>query len=449
MEQTVAFGPHFMTLDQELLRVLTAGDAARLEELLRRQDQTHSHVAVNVQAAAAPPGAVAAPPWQGASCLLLGVTSNGSTALHLAASRGHAELAALRCERAPSLVATRNRGLDTPLHCAAKAGHRGALCARNCLSATALFEAVRHGHAAVVDLLMVLAPELASVATNCGVSPLYLAATTDSLQMVRALLRPSQDGTPSPVSFSGPAGRTALHAAAEANFQPGMAQEMLAWEPEGPSLLSRVDSSGRTPLHFAALYGRLDVVQLFLAVPTSVELAHIADSHGQFPLHAAAMKGNTRVLDELMKKCPDHHELVDDKAAFTVPGGFSSERTAILASRFAFRAFIVSNTTAFLFSTVATCFLMYGTKSSSSVPLNHRLQYNSLASGLVPVAAQFMIAAFAFGSHLVLGDANPRSLPSCTFGLRLRCSSASQESGSPCTMRLEERYGGEPGGEGF
>uniref|UniRef100_K4A228 Uncharacterized protein n=1 Tax=Setaria italica TaxID=4555 RepID=K4A228_SETIT len=294
MEQTVAFGPHFMTLDQELLRVLTAGDAARLEELLRRQDQTHSHVAVNVQAAAAPPGAVAAPPWQGASCLLLGVTSNG--ALHLAASRGHAELAALRCERAPSLVATRNRGLDTPLHCAAKAGHRGvvarllsamraggeALCARNCLSATALFEAVRHGHAAVVDLLMVLAPELASVATNSGVSPLYLAATTDSLQM-------------------------------EANFQPGMAQEMLAWEPEGPSLLSRVDSSGRTPLHFAALYGRLDVVQLFLAVPTSVELAHIADSHGQFPLHAAAMKGNTRVLDELMKKCPDHHELVDDK----------------------------------------------------------------------------------------------------------------------------------------
>nr|XP_034579555.1 ankyrin repeat-containing protein At2g01680-like [Setaria viridis] len=187
-----------------------------------------------------------------------------------------------------------------------------ALCARNCLSATALFEAVRHGHAAVVDLLMVLAPELASVATNCGVSPLYLAATTDSLQMVRALLRPSQDGTPSPVSFSGPAGRTALHAAAVCTDK-RMAQEMLAWEPEGPSLLSRVDSSGRTPLHFAALYGRLDVVQLFLAVPTSVELAHIADSHGQFPLHAAAMKGNTRVLDELMKKCPDHHELVDDK----------------------------------------------------------------------------------------------------------------------------------------
>ncbi|XP_022680085.1 ankyrin repeat-containing protein At5g02620-like [Setaria italica] len=213
MEQTVAFGPHFMTLDQELLRVLTAGDAARLEELLRRQDQTHSHVAVNVQAAAAPPGAVAAPPWQGASCLLLGVTSNG--ALHLAASRGHAELAALRCERAPSLVATRNRGLDTPLHCAAKAGHRGvvarllsamraggeALCARNCLSATALFEAVRHGHAAVVDLLMVLAPELASVATNSGVSPLYLAATTDSLQMVRALLRPSRRNAVARVVF--------------------------------------------------------------------------------------------------------------------------------------------------------------------------------------------------------------------------------------------------------
>lgn len=96
-------------------------------------------------------------------------------------------------------------------------------------------------------------------------------------------------------------------------------------------------------------------------------------------------------------------------AAFTVPGGFIADDhpgagTAILARRFAFRAFVVSDTMAFVCSIVATCFLMYG--CAKGIPRKHRLWYNLLASGLVPVAAQFMIAAFAFGFQLVLGNAN-------------------------------------------
>ena len=227
----VEFGPHqIMTLDAELLQLLTAGDNARMEAILSREEhgggrqQTDGQVAVDVHAAA--PG-----------CFLLGVASNGNTALHLVASRGHVELATLLCERAPSLVATRNRCLDTPLHCAAKAGHvdvaavllstmqaggadeESALRARNQTGATALYEAVRHGHHGVVDLLMTKAPDLSSVAMDGdeGISPLYLAAATKSAHMVRALLRPSQNGTPSPASFSGPEGRTALHVAATVN----------------------------------------------------------------------------------------------------------------------------------------------------------------------------------------------------------------------------------------
>ncbi|KAF0905257.1 hypothetical protein E2562_003858 [Oryza meyeriana var. granulata] len=160
------------------------------------------------------------------------MTSNGSTALHIVASHGHVELAALICESAPSLVATRNRCLDTPLHCAAKAGHgqvvacllraieaagreaaETTLQARNRTGVTALHEAVRHGRVEVVDLLMTTAPWLASVITDGGLSPLYM-AVSHSVQMVRALLRPSQNGGPSPASAAGPEGRTALHVAA-------------------------------------------------------------------------------------------------------------------------------------------------------------------------------------------------------------------------------------------
>jgi ankyrin repeat protein len=79
-----------------------------------------------------------------------------------------------------------------------------------------LYEAVRYDHAAVVDLLMSEVPDMSSVATegDDGISPLYLAAAYNSVQIVRDLLRPSQDGTPSPASSSGPEGRTALHVAA-------------------------------------------------------------------------------------------------------------------------------------------------------------------------------------------------------------------------------------------
>jgi hypothetical protein len=88
------FGPHQkMTLDAELLQALTAGDKANMEGMLSRQEhgagndrkQTDGQVAINVHGAA--------------PCfLLVGVASNGNTALHLVASRGHVEVAALLCE---------------------------------------------------------------------------------------------------------------------------------------------------------------------------------------------------------------------------------------------------------------------------------------------------------------------------------------------------------------
>ncbi|CAL5083280.1 unnamed protein product [Urochloa decumbens] len=572
----VEFGPEKMTLSTELLKALTAGDVVRLEQLMSGEGrpQADGHVAINVVN-----GGVASPPRAGASCLL-GVTCNGNTALHLAASRGHAKLSELLCEKAPSLVATRNRGLDTPLHCAAKAGHRevvacllsamrsggeetvAALRARNCLGATALYEAVRYRHAGLVDLLMTEAPELSSFTTEDGFSPLYLAASIDSLEMVKAIVRPALDGTPSPASYSGPEGRTALHAATVATREIAqeMTREILKWEPQGPAWLTKVDSSGRTPLHLAIMFELLDVIDLLLDDPTSDKLARTSDYRGLFPIHTAAMVGSTRIIDKLVEKCPDYYEMVDDQgrnflhcavehnqetvvrhicqnytsallnamdfdgntpfhlavkyrfprivtillqtvivetgitnkdghtardlalrglvpgrlyypmdplwivhhflhwsgasvaadppvlvdnvvptdseeetsnedfydtkggtigsvliatvafaAAFTVPGGFiaddrPSAGTAILAKRFAFRVFVVSDTMAFVCSVVATSFLIFG--GTREIPRNRRLMYSSMAPGWVSMGAVSMITAFAFGFDLVLGKAN-------------------------------------------
>ncbi|CAN6219060.1 unnamed protein product [Urochloa humidicola] len=439
------------------------------------------------------------------------------------------------------------------MRAAGGADEAAALRATNRLGDTALHEAVRHGRAGVVDLIMAEAPELASVTSDDGVSPLYLAVTTKSKQIVRLLLRPSPDGTPSPASAAGRKGRTALHVAAATSKE--MVEDKLAWEPEGPTLLTRVDSSGRCPLHFAVGRHKLDAAKLFLHLNSS--LARISENEGgSFPLHFAAIGGYTSMIDELTKRCPDCYELVDHNgmnllhvavvrnktrvvqyicqddrftmllnatdvdgntplhlavkygykqivatllqtmsvemnihnkegltagdvayiamrsepsryflnqaimvfyclrqagavgsldiidiesikdeskevgymkgsgtiasgliatvtfaAAFTVPGGFIADDghpdrpgTALLARRFAFRAFVVSDTVAFLCSIIATCFLIYG--GAKEVPLRHRDAYNLVASGLVPLAVQFMIAAFAFGFHLVLGAAN-------------------------------------------
>ncbi|CAN6168258.1 unnamed protein product [Urochloa humidicola] len=444
---------------------------------------------------------------------------------------------------------------------AAGADAAAALLARNRLGATALYEAVRNGHAETVDLLATEAPELAAVTTDDGVSPLYLAAMTGSDGTVRALLRLLPDGTPSLASSAGPEGRTALHAAAAKSKE--IVQEILEWE-QGPALLSQADSSGKTPLHYAVSHRQHGVLLLLLNAEAS--LARVPDNEGLFPVHVAAMMGNIRDIVELVERCPDYAELVDSQgrnflhcavehdqenavrficrkdrfavllnamdyegntplhlavkyghprmvsslletmsvevgitnrdgltaadlaysylepglhyfldpravvknilywtrapvtlgaggdhvllhsrmsnttpatddeglkdidgitatstiasvliatvtfaAAFTVPGGYVADDhpragTAVLARRFAFRAFVVSDAMAFLCSIVATCFLVYG--GAGQVPRGQRRFYQRSASGLLPPGAQLMVAAFAFGIHVVLGEAN-------------------------------------------
>ncbi|KAG2645840.1 hypothetical protein PVAP13_2KG454605 [Panicum virgatum] len=318
-----------------------------------------------------------------------------------------------------------------------------ALRARNCLGATALYEAVRYRHVGVVDLLMSEAPELSALPTEDGSSPLYLAAAIQSLEMVKAIVRPSLDGTTSPASYSGPEGRTALHAATfnTRGISREIAQEILNWEPEGPALLTKVDSSGRTPLHLAIRHSSDSVIDLFLNVPTSEELARMSDNHGSFPVHVAAIAGRTAAIDKLAQKCPDFYEMVDAQGRnllhcavqhnqYTLVryicqnDTFSMLLNAVdyygntplhLAAKYGFPG-IVSLLLQTM--TVKSCIANKDGLTAQDLAIHEllprreayyilgRREYYFLGNTLLPLAALLTIAAFAFGFHLVLGAGN-------------------------------------------
>lgn len=155
----------------------------------------------------------------------------GSTLLHIAAGQGHCELITELCLRDSALVSSVNSWLDTPLHCAARAGHGDAieavvrrlsswdsveadtgkrlvLLSKNKAGDTALHVAARHGHGVAVEALMKLEPELAVELNGAGVSPLHLAVMSGSLRAVAAIVGHSSDA-----SAAGPHSQNALHAA--------------------------------------------------------------------------------------------------------------------------------------------------------------------------------------------------------------------------------------------
>jgi len=166
------------------------------------------------------------------SLLLQGVTSDGDSALHVVAAAGdddrHLRSAMAIYSKARHLLEARNKRRSTPLHVAVRAGNvdmlallirlageeeggedrrRALLRMENGVGETALHEAVRGDDMRAVAVLMTADPCLARV-PDAGVSPLYLAVALRRYTIVRDLhARDNQ------LSYAGPAGQNALHAA--------------------------------------------------------------------------------------------------------------------------------------------------------------------------------------------------------------------------------------------
>ena len=69
-----------------------------------------------------------------------------------------------------------------------------------------------------------------------------------------------------------------------------------------PNAISEGDACGQIPLHYAAYYGDLEAVELFLE--KTISLAYKKDKEGMSSLHISAKVGRVNVMRTLFTKFP-------------------------------------------------------------------------------------------------------------------------------------------------
>uniref|UniRef100_J3MW48 PGG domain-containing protein n=1 Tax=Oryza brachyantha TaxID=4533 RepID=J3MW48_ORYBR len=337
-----------------LLRASRTGDWVELGRLLGREDDGDGADQQCYQSSPPSPAPARAPqvPRDVQESPLKRLTYQGDTALHMVAASGDGESflrsAEVICGRAKVLLVTANNNGDTPLHSAARAGNlemvrklvglskdgdgAGAAAAtaamlrtENESRETALHEAIRFDSVAMVRELLEEDP--GQLVCGSGTSPLYLAVLLGRgkiVEQIHAIVAGSSASSKQ-LSFSGPGGQTAMHAAVlrgQGTTIHGMSSNFY--------LMQKGDDHGSTPLHFAAsLEGPCDeTAQLLLLLAarfmhpfqncvtsqlleTNPDAAYQPDDRGMFPIHVAASAGRLRAVVVLLDRCPGTAGLQD------------------------------------------------------------------------------------------------------------------------------------------
>ncbi|PNT69704.1 ankyrin repeat and sterile alpha motif domain-containing protein 1B isoform X2 [Brachypodium distachyon] len=226
--------PPSPAMDYRLLAAACSGSFLDLESLLTGEDCRQASCNGTIRSSALPRASDDEEAFLRES-LLDGVTSNGDTLLHVVATNGDSEdflnKAGLIHRKALNLLFVQNNEGDTPLHCAARAANsqmvfllvdlakgqdnndnrsvKALLEKENKIKETALHEAIRGGNNDIVKMLMEEHPRLARLPKDDGTSPLYLAILLENKTIAKTLYQMSDKI----LSYSGPNGQNALHAA--------------------------------------------------------------------------------------------------------------------------------------------------------------------------------------------------------------------------------------------
>ena len=109
-----------------------------------------------------------------------------------------------------------------------------------------------------------------------------------------------------------------------------------------PNAILKADDFGRAPLHYAAYFDSLEVVNLFLE-NNNISLAYKLDKQGTSALHISAKKGNCDVMSAILQNFPSTCELLDNKGRTALHHAVESGSTnavKILLSSLAFQDLI-------------------------------------------------------------------------------------------------------------
>ncbi|XP_037430746.1 ankyrin repeat-containing protein At5g02620-like [Triticum dicoccoides] len=229
---------------------------------------------------------------------------------------------------------------DTPLHYAARSGNLRMLFHLICQlgdlyghewtvlvvrklnvhGETALHEAVRLGTSSMcmVGMLMWVDPHLAlhhAAHLPGSTSPLYLAVSLGHKDMAEMLHNKSGGN----LSYSGPRGQNALHAAA--HRPNGMIEMLLAWNKD---LSEHKDKNDSTPLHYVvseqseastniSIRDELEKHAILCVLDANPFAAYQHDKNGLLPVHVAALMDRKVAILILLERCGGCIALPDKK----------------------------------------------------------------------------------------------------------------------------------------
>ncbi|CAN6180346.1 unnamed protein product [Urochloa humidicola] len=340
----------------------------------------------------------------------------GMNALHAAVRNGNSDIAGKIMKKLPALARQENTAKNTPLQLAAfwnKIGvlrvlldhdpSLGYIVSSHGNGITPLVSAAYRGHVGLARELLKHCPDAPLVQTN-GWTCLHQAVLSQQMEFIDFILGLPQSGRL--VNMRDQDGDTALHIAVR-KCNPKMVAALL----HHPGIDVTVLNNNGSPANWAPL----DLAKTMNWNEVSMRMlkADRQDASSIFNLHRQAKDNVTDLSRKDIKSLTQTYTgntslvailiaTITFAAAFTLPGGYSTdpgnEGLPIMSRKFAFKAFLISDTLA-MCSSLAVAFVYVIAKWED---LEFLLYYRSFTKKLMWFAYMATTTAFATGLYTIM-----------------------------------------------